>query len=352
MLRFSSWPVGSRYARGSTAAPTRLAGATRSCVDRHADHEAGASGLPTRGFRRDDRTNGSFSPGSANPYARCAVETPPAPPANGELKQMRVRYSATCVKCGTGLPIGAQALYHRATKTFRCARCPTELASFEAASIRAGIPGASAQRKYVRLKAKREAATRERFGKRLGGLVLAIGDEPQSTRAWARGALGEQALATALADLPDIRMLHDRRVPRTRGNIDCLVIGPAGVFVVDAKQHEGLIEVRDVGPLFSPDLRLYVGRHNRSRLADDMGWQVKAVRAALESVGLDELPPIIPVLCFIDGEWSMLFPPDTFRGVRLEGPRSLRKLITRTQRLDAGKVDRLARILATAFPAK
>jgi hypothetical protein len=36
----------------------------------------------------------------------------------------------------------------------------------------------------------------------------------------------------------------------------------------------------------------------------------------------------------------------------LESPRSLRKLITRTQALDAAEIDKLARILATAFPAK
>jgi hypothetical protein len=53
------------------------------------------------------------------------------------------------------------------------------------------------------------------------------------------GARGEEALGAALAQLPGIRVLHDRRVPGTRGNLDHLVVGPASVFVVDAKHYPG-----------------------------------------------------------------------------------------------------------------
>ena len=64
--------------------------------------------------------------------------------------------------------------------------------------------------------------------------MLALTDDPQSTRAWARGARGEEELAAAVAEVPGVRVLHDRRVPGTRGNLDHLVLAPAGVFVVDA----------------------------------------------------------------------------------------------------------------------
>jgi hypothetical protein len=79
--------------------------------------------------------------------------------------------------------------------------------------------------------AKRAAKVKDRYGNRLGGVILALTDEPQSTRAWAQGARGEEELAAALADLPGIQVLHDRRAPETRGNIDHLVVAPAGVFV-------------------------------------------------------------------------------------------------------------------------
>jgi hypothetical protein len=81
-----------------------------------------------------------------------------------------------------------------------------------------------------------------------------------------------------------------------------------------------------------------------------MGWQVKAVETLLESV--DHKVAITSVLCFLEVEWPLLFAPDSFRGVRLDSPRTLRKLVTRTQVLDSAEVDKLAHLLATGFPAK
>jgi hypothetical protein len=54
---------------------------------------------------------------------------------------------------------------------------------------------------------------------------------------WLRGAAGEIATARALDRLPARRwvVLHDRAVPGSRANLDHLVIGPSGVWVVDTK---------------------------------------------------------------------------------------------------------------------
>jgi hypothetical protein len=183
-------------------------------------------------------------------------------------------------------------------------------------------------------------------------VLLALTDEPQSTRAWARGAEGERELAEALAGVDSIGVLHDRRVPGTRGNVDHVVIGPAGVFVVDAKRYEGTIRVRDVGGLFKRDERLYVGRRDCSHLAGGLSWQTDAVGRALATANVEPLPPITPVLCFVRGEWPLLFPPDTYRGVRLEGTNSIKKLITREQVLDDAAITHLTRLLALALPAK
>jgi hypothetical protein len=222
------------------------------------------------------------------------------------------------------------------------------------APIDPGIAGSSAQREYERRAARREAAIKDRFGKRLGGLIVTVTDEPQSTRAWAKGARGERELAEALEGVLNVVVLSDRRVPGTRGNIDHLVIGPAGLFLVDAKRYDGSLRIRDMGGFFRRDERLYVGGRDCSRLADNMGWQVEAVEMLLESLGHNVA--VTPVLCFIGVDWPLLFPPDSYHGVRLEGPRSLRKLITNTQALthafDAADITRLARILATGFPAK
>ena len=311
-----------------------------------------------------------------------------------DLKRLRLRYAGRCVACGTALPQGAQALYHAASHTVRCVACPGATGTmagnqsplsqgynerymppvrreqvrsepedprrYRAATpeegaggpppLDTGNAGASAQREHDRRAANREARVKERFGRRFGGVLLAVVDEPQSTRAWAKGAYGERKLAEALAGLPGVVALHDRRVSGTRGNIDHLVIAPAGLFVVDAKHYEGRLRIRDRGGLFRTDNRLYVGGRDCSSLADNMGWQVKAVETLLASVGV--AMPVTPVLCFIDVDWPPLFAPSSFRGVRLTDPKSLRKLITATPALNPYAIDGLARILATGFPAK
>jgi hypothetical protein len=87
-------------------------------------------------------------------------------------------------------------------------------------------------------------------------------------------------------------------------------------------------------------------------LADGLGWQVDAVASALRRGGVDPLPPLTPVLCFVDGEWPLLRPPSSFRGVRLEGTRSIRTLLTAPEVLEAPSIGRLAEILATGLAPK
>src|SRR5205823_3792631 len=77
--------------------------------------------------------------------------------------------------------------------------------------------------------------------------------------------------------------LHDRIIPGARGaNIDHLFVAPNGVWVVDAKSYKGKVEKRDVGPFWREELELYVGGRNRTNVANGIGLQLKAVRAALE----------------------------------------------------------------------
>jgi Nuclease-related domain len=268
-----------------------------------------------------------------------------------DFKRLRLRYPGVCILCGTQLAKGAEALYDKGTRTVRCMVCPTEV-RVQLKPIDTGTAGGSAAAKYDRLHAAREGRIKGRLGNFLGGIVLAVTDAPQSTQAWKRGAIGEQKLAEALGDVEGLRLLHDRRVPNTRGNIDHLVVGPAGIFVVDAKLYKGLIRIRDRGGFLRADLRLYVGSHDCSELADNMGWQLAAVQSVLESAGVDPMPPVTAVLCFVDGEWPLISPPQSFRGVRLEGKRSIKSLVTKTEVLTAGDIEKLTRLLATAFPPK
>jgi len=264
----------------------------------------------------------------------------------------KVKYDGVCSRCGIALLAGDTAVFDRQTRSIHCVVCPSETPSIEPQPIDTGIAGASARREYEWRKTAREDRIRSRFGDRFGGVVLALTDDPQSTRAWATGARGEEKLAEALKGIDGLGALHDRRVPGTRGNIDHILIAPAGVFVVDAKRYDGRIEIRNKGNLVRPDHRLYVGRRDCSALADGLTWQVEAVASALLAAGVDPLPQITPVLCFIDGDWPLISRPGSFRGVRLEEPKSIRKVATATAVLDADEADALVRILSVALAAK
>jgi Nuclease-related domain len=273
-------------------------------------------------------------------------------PARESRRRLRLRYAGVCDTCATPLVAGTEAYYDPSLRTVRCLSCSVDASDEDPIAIDVGAAGGSAAREYERRVDRRAARVKERFGTRIGGVLLALTDEPQSTRAWARGSEGERELADALADVDGIGVLHDRRVPGTRGNIDHVVVAPAGVFVVDAKRYEGTIRVRDVGGLFKRDERLFVGRRDCSRLAANMTWQVDAVARALAAAKVEPAPPITPVLCFVHGDWPLLFPPETYQGVRLEGTRSIKKLITRERVLDGAAINRITKLLAVALPPK
>ena len=58
---------------------------------------------------------------------------------------------------------------------------------------------------------------------RIGNLLLKLQDAPEHEKAWATGATGEEELAAFLSRrCPDVTVLHDRRMPRSRANIDLL----------------------------------------------------------------------------------------------------------------------------------
>ena len=60
-----------------------------------------------------------------------------------------------------------------------------------------------------------------------------------------RGATGEEEVGGLLDELPgDWRVIHDASLGR--GNVDHILIGPAGLFTVETKSHPGPVRVRRV----------------------------------------------------------------------------------------------------------
>jgi Nuclease-related domain len=70
--------------------------------------------------------------------------------------------------------------------------------------------------------------------------------------AWRRGAAGERRTARLLGPLErqGWAVLHDLAVPGSRANLDHLVIGPGGVFVIDSKQYRGRLQLESSGRLW------------------------------------------------------------------------------------------------------
>ena len=129
----------------------------------------------------------------------------------------------------------------------------------------------------------------------IAALKIAVEFAPkQSTTAWRAGADGEVAVGTVLDRLASSgwRALHDRRVPGNRSNIDHLVVGPPGVFTVDAKRYKGRLTVsRGVVRVASRDI---------TRLLDQARSQAAVATAALE--GHTAASAVQPVLCFVGTE--------------------------------------------------
>ena len=254
---------------------------------------------------------------------------------------MKLRYAGVCRVCGADLAARVEAIYERSTRTVRCLDCsPATTGSpgpsmVEVRAQRAskpltelvdpGTPGASARREYERRRSKREARIREKHP-RLGGIILAVTDEPQSTKSWDTGAVGEELLGQKLNELASetIRILHDRRIPGTRANIDHIAVTPAGVYVIDPKRYAGRPTLEIEGGFLRPRTeKLRVGGRDRTELVDGVLKQLDLVRAIV-----GEGVHVTGVLCFIDADWPLIGGAFTTRGVEVLWPKRLYPRLT------------------------
>jgi hypothetical protein len=293
------------------------------------------------------------------------------PPA---MKQMRLRYAGTCTICAADLPARTFAIYDRGGKTVRCFDCdPTgHLASPVVVDVREGSPppvakvgleeaskpaepaadgtaGASARREYERRKARREDRVRTAHPK-LGGLLLAVFDDPQSTRAWDQGAIGEERLGHRLDGLIEegVAILHDRRIPKTKANIDHIAVTSNGVWVIDAKRYKGRPTLRVEGGIMRPRVeRLLVGRRDCTKLVDGVAKQMVLVAEALAAEGLSA--PVKGALAFVDADWPLVGGSFTIRGLQVLWPKRLAKMLAEPGK-EVADVTAIHKALARRLP--
>ncbi len=184
-----------------------------------------------------------------------------------------------------------------------------------------------------------------------GLATLLAGRAMPAGASWKIGADGEQLLATMLARrLPPIAVvLHDRSIPGVRANIDHVVVGPAGVYVLDAKRLAARVVVRSTrGADRRRRGRLVVGGRNRADLLDGMAYQCRAVEHALAVAGFGNSIRVRPMVVLVarrrprrgsivDGVWVGPAPAACSQ-VASRGP------------LTPARIEQVAEVLIAALP--
>lgn len=100
-------------------------------------------------------------------------------------------------------------------------------------------------------------------------------DARQRISAWTKGSVGEEKTERLLEKLPpEFVVLHDLAIPGSKANIDHLVIGPTGVFVVDSKNYKWKITENKAGELWS-------GKYPMTRAIETLNWEGTKVAEAL-----------------------------------------------------------------------
>jgi hypothetical protein len=217
-----------------------------------------------------------------------------------------------------------------------------------------GTAGHSAKREADRLQERfqQEGASRSRLLNALLGPSARQKRLAAQEKRWATGARGEELLAEVLArKCPEVALLHDRRMPASRANIDHLAVASTGVYVIDAKRYRGRIEVRS--PMFGKSKLVIAGR-DRTKLATGLEKQVDAVTTALAAI--EPGVPVFGCLCFVApvGFLADVGLP-TIRTLKINGfplyyTGRLAKKLNRPGAVSREQTERICQELAQRFP--
>ncbi|WP_244419636.1 nuclease-related domain-containing DEAD/DEAH box helicase [Streptomyces hygroscopicus] len=215
-------------------------------------------------------------------------------------------------------------MVHDPVRTGRAARGR----AMAAGSSRGGAAGGSASRRA------QEARRQERLLREQWQAAR------QRAERWEAASEGERRVAAQLLMLAGRgwRLLVDRRWPGTRAaNVDMLLIGPGGVFVIDVKNWRAAPETSGG--------RLRAGGFSRDEHRRKLLAVTKAAESAVASLGMSPVA-VRPLLAFagqrVDAELGR---------IRLLGEHEIGPaLLSERTRLSAGSVRALADHLARVFP--
>lgn len=176
--------------------------------------------------------------------------------------------------------------------------------------------------------------------RQVSSLTQVLGELRQRRGRFLAGAEGEQRVVRVLVDMVDTgwTVLPDRRWPGTRAaNIDVLLAGPGGVFVVDVKNW------RDVRVA---EGRLWRGQEPADEATGNLRAQAAAVRAVLIEQGLAPAE-VVPLLVLARRRNTRARLGD----IHVVGELDLSlDLLRRGTRLGAAQVEQVVAALESACP--
>ena len=282
-------------------------------------------------------------------------------------RSLSLKHAGKCFECGMILNVGEKALWNSSTRSIKCLKHtmatpvpPPQLikTKFSSSSesptalVDPGEAGGFAKAEANRRIEQRKERVNTRFP-RVGKFLLAVTDEPQSTRAWEAGAKGEVGVGQKLDQLASkygLKVLHDRRIPNSRANIDHIAVTRAGVFVIDAKNYSGTIRIVDKNGFFAPaDYKLFVGGRDCTKLVTGMHRQTEVVQKMVANSSITM--PVVGVLAFYHGKWeplSSLFPQEVVQGVLINN-KGIEQIVTRPGEYTLEEIAEVTHLLANCL---
>lgn len=225
-----------------------------------------------------------------------------------EYKEIKTRFDSKCELCEKKILKNSKALYSAEKKKIKCLS--------HSATIH-GDAGKSALDKAKEIEAKRKKEVESiPF---IGKIIYPFLSPDKEAVKWAKGAKGEDKVGEILNEIAsdnNFKVLHDRAIPKSKANIDHILVTDKGVIIIDAKNYKGKVEIRNDGGWFSKEAdKLIVDGRNRSKLVEGVNWQISRMSEELSRFKIEV--DIIGVLGFVDAYWPFFSKPININGVYL-----------------------------------
>ncbi|MDP1712146.1 MAG: nuclease-related domain-containing protein [Candidatus Nanopelagicaceae bacterium] len=272
-------------------------------------------------------------------------------------RKISVRRVDSCSECGAVIPIGSQAWWDPTQRILICLShtdadhlTPIEDAKIQDLGTAGGSALAMRQKFHDRdqIKAKRDQEIFKISHPFLSRYITPKAQTSNQAKVWSKGAEGEVEVGKILNDLAGkygFLAIHDRLMPRSKANIDHMAVTSTGIFIVDAKNYQGTIEVRGRMEKFvGGNSQLWIGKRNRTNLVDGVNKQILAVETVLENAGVKF--PVFGALAFYKAKWDLptFLRPNSVNGI-LVNSKGLEHIFEKMAPNDPHQVAEIAELL-------